>query len=115
MKTIYKIGLAAVIAVSLGLLAVKAQEGCQNKGYVEGWSDCATVDFCSNHQSATTCTTAKIVWQIRNTGTVSGVYIEMYNDVCTQDVQCRWNVFCSEVLGSGGDTHNALFPDEHDC
>lgn len=116
MKTKYTIGLAAAIAVlSVGLMVVKASEGCQNKGLVDGWSDCATADFCSNHNSSTTCTTAKEVWQIRNTGTVQDVYIEMYNDVCTQDVRCRWNVTCSVVLGSGGDTHNALFPREKDC
>jgi hypothetical protein len=116
MKIKKMMALAGMTVLSMGIMAVYAVgQQCQNQGYVTGWQTCKAVDNCSNHSSPGTCTTAQINWDKRNTSTVSGEYINLYDDVCTQDVTCNWNVFCSEVAGSGGDSHNAQFPDQEDC
>ena len=115
MRNTYKTGLAAAIAGSVALVALALP--CPNQGLVQGTSPCATVDYCSNHSSQGTCTTAyNVPAGMRNTGTVQGAYINKISMLCYQTVTCSWQGgVCSTKPDSGGDTHNALFPQQEAC
>ena len=116
MSNTYKTGLAAAIAASMALVALALP--CPNQGFVQGTSPCAAVNFCSNHSSQGTCTTAyQVLAFVQNTGTVQGAYINKFSAPCYQTVTCSWTgSSCQIKAGSGGgDYHNALFNAEAAC
>ena len=112
-KTILLTGIS-ILSLCAIISAYAAVDTCNNQGFGVGWSWCQNVDYCSNHGSPTTCTTAKCNWQIATVTSMPGYYVDYYEDVCTQDVTCEYDVNeC--VIASYGDTHNALFPYESSC
>jgi hypothetical protein len=115
-KSTYRLSVPAAISAAIVLIAVGAADvPCQNRGYGIGYSDCATVDLCSNHKSSGTCLTARTVDSAINTGTVEGYFIKMVNYECSWDTKCYWDLTCKVKPGTEGDSHNALEPVECDC